>query len=52
MKIVLRLISTVHGLMAILFAIAALVLIVIAARVGWTAVVGGLDRGAAQPRYR
>jgi len=48
MKIVLRLISTVHGLMAILFAIAALVLIVIAARVGWTAVVGGLDRGAAQ----
>jgi hypothetical protein len=48
MKTVLRLVSTVHGLMAILFAIAALVLIVIAARVGWAAVVGGLDRAAAQ----
>ena len=48
MKTVLRMISTVHGLMAILFAVAALVLIVIAARVGWAAVVGGLDRAAAQ----
>ena len=35
MKTVLRLISTIHGLMAILFACAALVLIVIAARVAW-----------------
>jgi uncharacterized membrane protein len=33
MKIVLRLISTVHGLMAVLFACAGLVLIVIAARI-------------------
>jgi hypothetical protein len=48
MKTVLRLISTVHGLMAILFACAALILIVIAARVGWAAVVAGLDRAAAQ----
>jgi heme A synthase len=48
MKIVLRVISTVHGLMAILFACAALILIVIAARVGWAAVVTGLDRAAAQ----
>jgi hypothetical protein len=48
MKTVLRLISTVHGLMALLFACAALILIVIAARVGWAAVVAGLDRAAAQ----
>lgn len=48
MKIVLRVIATVHGLMAILFACAALVLIVIAARVGWAAIVTGLDRAAAQ----
>src|SRR4029450_5362874 len=48
MKAVLRLISTVHGLMAALFACAAVVLIVIAARVGWTALTSGLDRAAAQ----
>src|SRR6478672_4807543 len=48
MKTVLRLISTVHALMAVLFACAALVLIAIAARVGWAAVVSGLDRAAAQ----
>lgn len=48
MKTVLRVISTVHGLMAVLFAVAALVLIAIAARVGWVAVIGGLDRAAAQ----
>jgi hypothetical protein len=48
MKTVLRLISTVHGVMAVLFACAAVILIVIAARVGWAAVVAGLDRAAAQ----
>jgi hypothetical protein len=48
MKIVLRLISTIHGLMAVLFACAGLVLIVIAARIGWSVVVAGLDRAAAQ----
>jgi len=48
MKTVLRLISTIHALMAVLFACAALMLIAIAARVGWAAVVSGLDRGAAQ----
>ena len=48
MKTVHRVISTVHGLMAVLFACAALVLIAIAARVGWTALVAGLDRAAAQ----
>ena len=48
MKNVLRIISTAHGLMAFLFACAALALIVIATRVGWTALAGGLDRAAAQ----
>ena len=48
MKTVLRLISTIHGLMAILFACAALVLIVIAARVAWVALLSELDRSAAQ----
>src|SRR6266550_527160 len=48
MKIVLRLISTIHGLMAVLFACAALILIVVAARVAWMALLSGLDRSAAQ----
>ena len=48
MKLVLRVISTVHGLMAVLFACGALALIVIATRVGWNAVAEGLDRAAAQ----
>ena len=48
MKTVLRLISTIHGLMAILFACAALALIVIAARVAWVALLSELDRSAAQ----
>jgi len=34
--------------MVILFACAALVLIIIAGKIGWLAVMGGLDRGAAQ----
>ena len=48
MKIALRLISTIHGLMAVLFACAALILIVVAARVAWMALLSGLDRSAAQ----
>jgi TRAP-type mannitol/chloroaromatic compound transport system permease small subunit len=48
MKSLTRLFRTIHGLMAILFACAAIVLIVIAAHVGWLAVTGGLDRAAAQ----
>jgi hypothetical protein len=48
MKNVLRLISIIHGLMALLFACAAIILIVIAARLGWTALVGAFDRSAAQ----
>ncbi len=38
----------VHGLMAVLFAVSALVLIVIASRMGWAAVSGGMDAAAAQ----
>jgi hypothetical protein len=48
MKTILRVISTFHGLMAVLFACAAVVLIVIAARVGWDALAAGFDRTAAQ----
>lgn len=48
MKALVRLFRTVHGLMAVLFACAALMLIVIAARMGWVAFLGGLDGAAAQ----
>ena len=37
-----------HGLMAAFFAAFALMLITIAARMGWLAFIGGLDRAAAQ----
>ena len=40
--------SIIHGLMALLFACAALMLIIIAAKVGWLAFEGGLDTNAAQ----
>ena len=40
--------SIIHGLMALLFACAALMLIIIAAKVGWLAFVNGLDTNAAQ----
>jgi hypothetical protein len=48
MKLILRAFSTVHALMALLFACAALLLIVIAARIGWTGFTAGLDQTAAQ----
>jgi hypothetical protein len=48
MKILLRAFSIIHGLMATLFACAALMLIVIAANMGWLAFAAGLDRAAAQ----
>lgn len=48
MKGLTRLFRTVHGLMALLFACGALMLIVIAAREGWSAFSGGLDQAAAQ----
>lgn len=48
MKTLLRAFPIIHGLMAALFACAALMLIVIAAKVGFVAFAGALDRGAAQ----
>jgi len=48
MKLLLRLFAIVHGVMATLFACAALVLIVIAARAGWLALGGVLDASAGQ----
>jgi hypothetical protein len=48
MKTLLRLFSTVHALMAFLFACAALLLIAIAARMGWAVLTAGLDRAGAQ----
>ena len=48
MKALLRAFAAVHGLMAALFAGAALVLVAIAARVGWAACADGLSAEAAQ----
>jgi hypothetical protein len=48
MKVLLRLVSWVHALMAALFAIGALLLVVIASRMAWDAVVAGIDKDAAQ----
>jgi len=48
MKPFMRLFRIVHGLMAFLFACAAIMLIIIAARMGGVAFIGGLDRAAAQ----
>jgi hypothetical protein len=48
MKLFLRLFALVHGLMAVLFACAAVMLIAVASRLGWTALAGGLERTPAQ----
>ena len=48
MKALARIFRAVHGLMAFLFACAALMLITIASRMGWLAFIGGLDGAAAQ----
>ncbi len=48
MNILLRAFRILHGLMAALFACAAVMLIVIASRMGWQAFWGGLDGVAAQ----
>ena len=48
MKILSHAFSIVHALMAALFACAALMLVVIAAKMGWSAVVAGLDLHGAQ----
>lgn len=48
MKAVLKVFSLLHGLMALLFALAALMLIVIAAKIGWTGFTLELTRAGAQ----
>ena len=48
MKILLRAFSIIHGLLAVLFVCAALMLIIIAAKIGWLSFVGGQDSSAAQ----
>lgn len=48
MKILLLAFSIIHALMAFLFVCAALMLIIIAAKIGWLAFVGGQDTSAAQ----
>jgi len=48
MKSLLHLFRIVHGLMAFLFACAALMLITISTQIGWVAFSGGLDLTAAQ----
>ena len=48
MKLITRIFQAIHALMACLFACGALMLVVIAARMGWLAFAGGLDGAAAQ----
>lgn len=48
MKALLRVVALIHALMAGLFAVAALMLIVMASRMGWIAFAQGLDQDAAQ----
>ncbi len=48
MKLIVQLFRFFHSAMALLFACAALMLVVIAARMGWQAFMGGLDSAAAQ----
>ena len=48
MKILLNIYGAVHGLIAALFAVASLVLVTIATRIGWDAVTANLDARAAQ----
>lgn len=48
MKLLITAFSVAHGLMALLFACAALMLIIVAARMGLSALAGGLDADAAQ----
>jgi len=48
MKILLAIFATVHGLMAVLFALAAIVILTIASRVAWHSVSEGLTVASAQ----
>jgi hypothetical protein len=47
-KLLLRLVSIIHGLMAGLFACAAVMLIAVASRIAWIGLAAGLDQAAAQ----
>ena len=47
-KALLRAFSALHGLLALLFAAAALMLVIIAAKIGWAAFVEGLTQAPAQ----
>jgi hypothetical protein len=48
MKLMLIIFAAVHGLMAVLFALAALVILYLAAREGWLAIASGVEPGSAQ----
>src|SRR3569832_1935492 len=48
MKAIMRAFAIIHGLMAVLFACAALMLVVVAAHMGWAAFTSGLDQATAQ----
>lgn len=48
MKALLRVVSVIHAVMAAMFGCAALMLMLIAARIAWIAVSAGLDEAAAQ----
>lgn len=48
MKALLRVVSIIHAVMAAMFGCAALMLMLIAARIAWSAVAAGLDEAAAQ----
>jgi hypothetical protein len=48
MKLIHSLYAAIHALMALAFALASIVLVVIAARAGWSAVVNGQDLAAAE----
>jgi len=48
MKVLLRAFSALHGLLALLFATASLMLVVIASKIGWGAFIEGLTRASAQ----
>ncbi len=48
MKTLMRAFAIIHGLMAVLFACAAIMLVAVAAHMGWNAFTSGLDQSAAQ----
>jgi hypothetical protein len=48
MKLLLGVFRVLHGLIALLFACAALMLITVSARIGWLAFAGGVDQAGAQ----